>query len=98
MGRFAEVCRRRGLKVCVKSKVMVLVREEGMECEVCVYGIHLEHVSEFKYFVCVLDESGTDKAECSRKVTSGRKVAVAIRSQINVGVCSLSVVRSSMSQ
>ena len=33
--------------------------------------------------MCVLDESGTDEAECSRKVTSGRKVAGAIRSLLN---------------
>ena len=39
-----------------------------MECEFHVNGIHLEHVSEFKYLSCVLDESGTDEAECSRKV------------------------------
>ena len=50
-----------------------------MECEVCVDGIPVEHVSEFKYLGCVLDESGTDGAECSRKVASGRRVAVAIR-------------------
>ena len=31
----------------------------------------LEHVSEFKYLGCVLDESGTDGAECSRKVARG---------------------------
>ena len=30
--------------------------------------------------VCVLNESGTDRAECSRKVASGRRVAGAIRS------------------
>ena len=42
--------------------------------------IRLEHVSEFKYLECVLDESGTDEAECSRKVVSLRKVAGAIRS------------------
>ena len=48
--RFAEVCRRRGLKVnAAKSKVMVLNGEEGVECEVHVDGIRLEHVSEFKY-------------------------------------------------
>ena len=35
VGRFAEVCRRRGLKVnACKSKVMVLNGEEGLECEV----------------------------------------------------------------
>ena len=61
MGRFAEVCRRRGLKVNVgKSTLMVLNGEEGLEGEVHVDGIRLEHVSEFHYLGCVLDESGTD--------------------------------------
>ena len=70
MGRFAKACRRRGLKVnACKSKGMVLGGEEGMECEVCVDGIHLEHISEFKYLGCVLDEAGTDEAECSRNVS-----------------------------
>ena len=51
VGWFAEVCRRRGLKVNAgESKVMVLKREEGLECEVHVNGIRLKHVSEFKYF------------------------------------------------
>ena len=37
VGHFAEVCRRRGLNVNEgKSKVMVLGREDGLECEVCV--------------------------------------------------------------
>ena len=45
VGRFIEVCRRRGLK----SMVVVLGGEEGLECEVCVDGMRLEHVSEFKY-------------------------------------------------
>ena len=50
VGRFAEVCRRRGLKVnASKSKVMILNGEEGLECEVYVDGIRLGHVSEFKY-------------------------------------------------
>ena len=57
--------------------------EEGLECEVCVNGIRLEHVSEFKYLGCVLEESGTDEAECSRKVASGRRVAGTIRSLVN---------------
>ena len=48
VGRFAEVCRRRGPKVNAgKSKVMVPNGEEGLVCEVHVYGIRLEHVSEF---------------------------------------------------
>ena len=78
------MCRRKGLKVNAgKSKLMVLGGEDGLECEVCVDGIRLEHVSEYKYLRCVLDESGTDEAECSRKVVSGRRVAGAIRSLIN---------------
>ena len=49
VGRFVEVCRRRGLKVkASKSKVTVLGGEEGLECEVYVDGIRLEHASEFK--------------------------------------------------
>ena len=46
-------------------------------------GFVLEHVLEFKYLGCVLDESDTDGAECSRKVASGRRVACAIRSLVN---------------
>ena len=63
MGRFVEVCGRRGLKVNAgKSKVMVMNGEEGLECEVHVDGVLLEHVSEFKFLGCVLDEAGTDGA------------------------------------
>ena len=57
--------------------------EEGLECEVFVDGIRLEHVSEFKYSGCVLDESGTDEAKCRRKMESGRRVPGAIRSLVN---------------
>ena len=71
LGRFEE-CRRRGLKINAgKSEVMVLNGEEGLECEVYVGGTRLEHVSEFKYSKCVLNESGTDETECSRKVARG---------------------------
>ena len=52
---------------------MVVNGEEGLECEVHVDGVRLEHVSEFKYLGCVLDECG---AECSRKVGSGRREQV----------------------
>ena len=38
VGRFAEVCRNRGLKVNAgKSKAMLLNGEEGLECEVHIY-------------------------------------------------------------
>ena len=84
VGRSAEVCRKRGLKVNVGNcKVMVLNGEEGLQCEVHVDGIRLEHASEFKYLGCVLDEPGKDGAECSRKVASGRRFAGVIRSLVN---------------
>ena len=96
VGRFAEVCRRSGLKVNAgRSKVMVLGVEEGLESEVCVGGIHLEHLTEFKFLQYVLDESGTDEAECSKKVVYGKRVAGAIR--LMLGVCSFSMLRSCMS-
>ena len=83
MERFVEVCRGRSFKVNAgKSKVMVLNREEGLECEVCVLGMRLELVLEFKYLGYVLDESGTDEAECSRNAASGRRVADVIRSLV----------------
>ena len=63
VGRFIDVCRRRGLIVNAdKSKVMLLGGGERLECEVCVNRIRLKHVSEFKYFGCTLDESGTYEA------------------------------------
>ena len=46
-------------------------------------GIRLDHVSEFKYLWCILDESGTDEVENSRKVASGERVADAIKSLVN---------------
>ena len=50
VGRSIEVCRRRGLKVnATRSKVMLLGGEDVLECEVCVNGMRLDHVSEFKY-------------------------------------------------
>ena len=54
-----------------------------MECEVHVDGIHLEQISEFKYLRCILNESGTEGAGCSRKVMSWRRVAGAISSLVN---------------
>ena len=85
VGRFAEVCRRRGLKfIAGKIKVMIMNGEEGLECEVHVDGVRLEHVSELKYLGCVLVEAGTDGSECSMVVASGRRVEGTIRSLVNV--------------
>ena len=76
VGWFVEVFRRR-LKVnSIKSKVMVLNGEEGLEYEVHVDGTRLDHVSEFSYLGCALDESGTDGAECSRKVAGAIRLLV----------------------
>ena len=61
------MCRKIGLTVDTdKSKVMVLNGDEGLECKVLIDGIRLDHVTEFKYSRCVLDESGTHEAECLR--------------------------------
>ena len=61
VGHFVEVYRK-SLKVNADEiKVMVLNGEEGLECEGIVDGMLLEHVSEFKYLGCVLNESGTDE-------------------------------------
>ena len=53
------------------------------------------YVSEFKYLRCGLDESGTDRAESSKKVASGR-VAGVIRPLANVRDLQLSVLKSCM--
>src|SRR5678815_1004425 len=91
--RFGRVCKRRGLKVNVdKSKVMV-VSEDSPQCEVMLDSEQLEQVSEFKYLGYMLDEKGTDDAECSRKVVNGRKVAGAIKSLVNVKGLSLECAR-----
>ena len=37
--------------------MMLLRGEDGLEFEVCLDGMGLEHVSEFKYLGCVLNES-----------------------------------------
>ena len=85
---FVEVYRGGGLKVNAgKSKVIVLGGEDGLDYEVCVDWILLENVSKFKKLGCVLDESGTDETECSRKLASGRRVAGAIRSLVNARSC-----------
>ena len=50
---------------------MVLNGEDGLERGVCRDRLLLKHVSEFKYLGCVLDESGTYEAACSRKKRVG---------------------------
>ena len=48
-----------------------------------------EHLLEYKYFECVLNESGINEVECSRKMVSGRRVAGAIRSLVNARILQL---------
>ena len=59
-----------------QCKVMTMNREEGLKCKFHVDRIRLEHVLEFKYFGCVLEESGSDGAECSRRVAGAIKSLV----------------------
>ena len=66
-----------------KSKVRILNGDEGLECEVHLHGIRLEHVYKLKYLGYVLDESDTDGVECNRKVASEKRYADAIRSLVN---------------
>ena len=87
--RFGRVCKRRGLTVNTdKSKVMVMI-DEHTQCQIMLDGEELEQVSEFKYLGYMLDDKGTDDAECGRKVSSGRKVAGAIKSLVNAKGLSL---------
>ena len=73
-----------GLKISAyTSMVLMLNGEEGLECEVHVDGMRLEHASKFKYVGCVLDESGIYEAECLRRVASGRRVTSAIMYLVN---------------
>ena len=64
--------------------------EEGLKCEVHVYGVRLEHISEFRYLGCVLAEADKNGAECIRKV------AGAIRSLVNARDLQISVLDSCM--
>ena len=68
-----------------KSKVMVMNGEEGLECEIHVDGACLEHVSEFRYLGCVLDNLGTD-----RQNVVGRW-QVPLGPFLMLGICRLSV-------
>ena len=77
--RFFEVFKCRGLKVIGdKSKIIVLNGEEGLEVRRARMGQDWS-MSRNINTSDVLDESGTDDAECHRKVTSQRKVGGVIR-------------------
>ena len=81
MGWFAEVCRRRGLKVNGgKSKVMVLKGEEGLEYGVYVDGIRLEQA-----------QMGQNAVEGWR---AGGGLQVLSGPWLRLGICSLNVLES----
>ena len=54
-----------GITWPLACKMMVLNGEKVLECEVHVDGIRLDHVLEFKYLGCVLEESGTGGLQVS---------------------------------
>ena len=84
-GCLVEVRIRRGLKVNGgKSKVMVLGGEEGLECEVCVDGIRIEHASVF----------WTNGVKIRQIVGGGYQVLLGL--WLMLRVCSLSVLGSCM--
>ena len=53
--------------------------EGGIECEVCVEGMRLEYMVEFKYLEFVLNASGTDEGECLGKVAATIRSVVKAR-------------------
>lgn len=59
------------------------VGDESIKYEIMLGGEQLGKVSEFKYLAYLLDKKGTNDAECTRKVVSGRKEDVAIQSLVN---------------
>ena len=78
VGRFAEICSRRDLKVNTdKSKVMMFGGEEGLEGEIRVELCNRRNCQSSNIW-------GTEFAECRRYVVSLGKVAGAIRSLITV--------------
>src|SRR5678816_2738899 len=61
----------------------MVLSEDSSLCKVMLDGEHLEQMSEFKYLGYIVDEKGTDDAECSMKVVKGRKMAGAIKSLVD---------------
>ena len=49
----------------------------------------MEHILEFKYLLCVVDESGTHIEDCCRKVASVKRVAGSIKSLVNASAAVL---------
>ena len=90
---FGRVCKRRGLKINVDKSKMMVVSGVNTQCQITLDGEQFEQVSEFKYLGYMMNDKGTDDAECGRKVSSGRKVAGAIKSLVNVKGLSIECTR-----
>ena len=86
-----ELCRRGLIVNADKCKVMVMNGEERLEREVHEDGVHLEHVSEFKYFGCVLFESGTDGENLVGRWKVGGRWQVQLGPQLMLGICRLNM-------
>ena len=69
----------------------MLGEEERLGCEICVDGVRLEKVSEFKYLTCILNELGATDAVYRRNLASERKFVGGTRSLVNARVCNLRV-------
>ena len=95
VGQFVEVCRRRGLRVNAgKSRVILL---NGLECEVYVGRIRLEHVSEI---LNIWDVFWTNQVHTRHSVVGkwrvGGGLQVLLGLQLMLRICSLSVLESCM--
>ena len=71
----------------------MVLSEDSSLCKVMLDGEQLEQMSEFKYLGYMVDEKGTDDAECSMKVVNGRKMAGAIKSLVDAKGISLECAR-----
>ena len=93
--RFAEVCRRRGLKANGgKSKVIVLNGEEGLECEVHVDGIRLEHVLDFNIWSVFWTNQVQMEKNAVGRWPAGGEGQVPSDPWLIIGICSFSVLES----
>ena len=59
------------------------VNEENTQCQIILDCKQLEQVTEFKYLGYMLNEKGMNDTEYGKKVTSGKKVAGAIKPLVN---------------
>ena len=95
VGRFVEVCKRRGLKVNAgKSKVMVLGGEEKLKREVCVNGMRLEHLNTWNVF---WTNQVPRRQIVVKRWRVGGGLQVLLTFWLMLGVCILSVLGSCMS-